>query len=105
MEKTLTIIMPAYNEKNTVLQAIEQAKNADIGSYKKEIIVVDDGSTDGTRELISKAEGVRKALMPKNRGKGAALKEGIKQGTRCTDGHWVTIDDHHIFICDQKKKQ
>ena len=89
MEKTLTIIMPAYNEKNTVLQAIEQAKNADIGSYKKEIIVVDDGSTDGTRELISKAEGVRKALMPKNRGKGAALKEGIKQAT----GDYVVFHD------------
>lgn len=32
-------------------------------------------------------------------------KDGIKPGTRCTDGHWVTIDDHHVFICDQKKKQ
>lgn len=89
MKKTLSIIMPAYNEKNTAAQAIEQAKNADIGDYSKEIIVVDDGSTDGTREIILKAEGVRKVLMPKNRGKGAALKEGIKQAT----GEYVVFHD------------
>jgi glycosyltransferase involved in cell wall biosynthesis len=81
MKKTLSIIMPAYNEKNTILQAIERVKKADIGDYSKEIIVVDDGSMDGTRELIDKVSGIKKILLEKNRGKGGALKEGIMQAT------------------------
>jgi glycosyltransferase involved in cell wall biosynthesis len=89
MKKTLTIVMPAYNEKNTVLQAIDRAKKADIGNYGKEIIVVDDGSKDGTRELIAKVPGIKKILLGKNLGKGGALKEGISQAT----GDYIVFQD------------
>lgn len=89
MKKTLSIIMPAYNEKNTAVQAIEQTKKADIGDYNKEIIVVDDGSTDGTSELIKNTTGIKKLLLEKNRGKGGALKEGIRLAT----GDYIVFHD------------
>ncbi len=89
MKKTLTIIMPVYNEKNTVVEAVEHTKKADIGDYNREIIVVDDGSTDGSAELIKKLVGVKKVLLEKNRGKGGALKEGIKHAT----GDYIVFHD------------
>lgn len=89
MKKTLSIVIPAYNEKNTAVQAIEQTKKADIGNYNKEIIVVDDGSTDGTSELIKNVTGVKKLLLEKNRGKGGALKEGIRLAT----GDYIVFHD------------
>ena len=89
MKKTLTIIMPVYNEKNTVVEAVEHAKKVGIGDYNREIIVVDDGSTDGSAELIRKLGGVKKVVLEKNRGKGGALKEGIKQAT----GYYIVFHD------------
>lgn len=89
MKKTLSIVIPAYNEKDTVVQAVERVKKADIGDYNKEIIVVDDGSRDGTRELIAKIPGVKKILLDKNQGKGGALKEGIKEAT----GDYIVFQD------------
>ncbi|MBI3036816.1 glycosyltransferase family 2 protein [Candidatus Woesearchaeota archaeon] len=89
MKKTLSIIMPVYNEKNTVASAIEHAKEADIGNYNREIIVVDDGSTDGSTELIKRINGVKKVFMPKNGGKGRALREGIRHAT----GYYVVFHD------------
>ena len=89
MRKTLSIIMPVYNEKGTVVEAIEHTKKANIGAYDREIIVVDDGSADGSAELIRKISGVKKVLLPQNRGKGAALREGIKHAT----GDYVVFHD------------
>ena len=92
MKKTLSIIMPVYNEKNTVVKAIEHTKKVDIGDYKREIIVVDDGSTDGSDGLIMKIDSIKKILLEKNRGKGGALKEGIKHAT----GDYVVFHDSDL---------
>ncbi len=89
MRKKLSIIIPVYNEKGTILQVIERVKKADIGNCEKEVIIVDDGSRDGTRELVSKAPGVKKILLERNRGKGGALKEGVRQST----GDYVIFHD------------
>jgi glycosyltransferase involved in cell wall biosynthesis len=86
----LSIIVPAYNEARTIDQVLRRVAEQDLGG-PYEVIVVDDGSTDGTAEL---AEGVglaevRVVRQPANRGKGAAVRTGIAQ----TRGDIVVIQD------------
>lgn len=78
--KGVTIIVPAYNENNSIRQTIEDLKNLP-GDY--EIIVVDDCSTDGTTEQI-KGVGVKTFRHQFNRGYGASLKTGIMHATTDT---------------------
>lgn len=88
-EKFLSVVMPVYNEKNTVLKIIEKVLKLDI---VKEIVVVDDGSTDGTRDVLKNTKldpRVKVILHEKNSGKGAALRTGFK----ATTGDIVTIQD------------
>ncbi len=75
----ISIIIPAYNEKGTILDLIRQVRS--IQSVTTEIIVVDDASTDGTRELLQTlaAPDVRVLFHETNRGKGAALRTGFAQ--------------------------
>jgi len=78
MSATLSVVMPIYNEKNTVLKIIDKVLKLDI---VKELILVDDRSTDGTRELLqsTKFDGrVKLLLHDNNMGKGAALRTGLK---------------------------
>jgi glycosyltransferase involved in cell wall biosynthesis len=89
MEKTLSVIMPVYNEKKTILPVIEQVLKLD---FVMEVIVVDDGSTDGTRELLQETafdNRVRLIFHPVNQGKGAALRTGFGLAS----GDIVTIQD------------
>lgn len=82
---SLTIIMPVFNEHATVLTAIDDALTADLPVEERELIIVDDGSTDGTRDLLAGAQlpaNVRVHLHDHNRGKGAAIKTGL-QDARC----------------------
>jgi glycosyltransferase involved in cell wall biosynthesis len=75
----VSVIIPVYNEKTTLEQILKRVEAAD---QEKEIILVDDGSTDGTRELlkeIAKQRGHTLVLQPKNQGKGAALRAGIQK--------------------------
>ena len=90
----LSIIIPVFNERATVLQVVDRVAALDLD---KEIIVVDDGSTDGTRDLLAEravrsgeSDG-RITLLehPANRGKGAALATGVARAT----GDYVIVQD------------
>jgi len=86
----LSIIIPVYNEEKTILQVIRSVQNADIG-MEKQIIVVDDGSTDSTKEQLATLhdESVEVYFHPRNRGKGAAIRTGLSKVT----GDLVVIQD------------
>lgn len=75
--KKLSIIIPAYNEKNTIAEIIRRVKAADVHGLEKEIIVVDNGSIDGTGDIVQEISGITLLRLDLNRGKGGALKAGI----------------------------
>lgn len=87
----LSIIIPVYNEKETLPLLFEKVKGVDLGSIKKEIILVDDFSSDGTKEWITrlKDKSVKKVFHDENLGKGAAVRDGIKIST----GDVIIIQD------------
>ena len=78
---TLSIIIPCYNEINTINEVVKRVKSSKIKS--KQIIIVDDFSTDGTRELLHNFadESIQVIFENKNQGKGAAISKGIELAT------------------------
>jgi glycosyltransferase involved in cell wall biosynthesis len=86
----ISIIIPVYNECDTILNVIERVKKVDM-LVEKELIIVDDGSSDGTTEIIKQNESiVNKAVYhDKNKGKGAAIQTGLKNAS----GDYVVIQD------------
>ena len=79
----LSVIVPVYNERELVVKSVNNLLDTDLG-VEREVIIVDDGSTDGTKEIIeSELESrVDKVLyMQKNQGKGAALRAGFAAAT------------------------
>ncbi len=76
----LSVVMPCYNEAPTIL---EVARRVLASPYTAELIIVDDGSTDGTADLCStlQSERVRVVTQPRNQGKGAALRRGFSLST------------------------
>ncbi len=88
----LSIVIPAYNEKNTIAEILKKIEAVNLGNIEKEIIIVDDGSTDGTREILRGLErsGKYKIIyQEKNKGKGAAIRAGFKEAA----GDFVIIQD------------
>ena len=74
----LSVIMPVYNEEATILQAIKRVEDAAIPGVEKELIIVDDGSKDKTRDILSKVKHHKIIFHEKNQGIGAAVRTGIK---------------------------
>ena len=86
----LTVVIPVYNEKNTIEEILRRVQAADVG-FEKEIVVVDDCSMDGTHEVLQKlgAPDIRVFRHEKNMGKGAALHTGFANAA----GDIVLIQD------------
>ncbi len=87
----LSIVMPVYNEKETLRNILNEVKSVPLGETEKEIIIVDDYSTDGTRDLLREINDpeIKIIYQPRNKGKGAALRTGF---SHCT-GDFVIIQD------------
>jgi len=87
--KKLSIIIPAYNETNTIKTLIKKVKRLNLKPVATEIIVVDDASRDGTARIIKKEPAIIKIFLNQNCGKGAAIQAGLKKAT----GDYIIIQD------------
>ncbi len=88
----LSVVMPAYNERRTIREIVAAVQAVDLGAIERELIIVDDGSTDGTRDILAELNGhggIRVVLQPVNRGKGAAITRGFQEAT----GDIVLVQD------------
>ena len=81
--KKLSIVIPVFNEKNTILQILGAVEKSGEFDLEKEVIIVDDCSTDGTREILKSLDRQKYKIFyqEKNLGKGAALRLGFSKAS------------------------
>jgi len=87
----LTVLVPAYNEEATIIELLGHVAEQKIDGVRMEVLVVDDGSRDGTVELLERNPGLYTKLIkrPRNGGKGAAVRDGLREAT----GAYVLFQD------------
>ncbi|HEX5323269.1 MAG TPA: glycosyltransferase family 2 protein [Capsulimonadaceae bacterium] len=86
----ISILVPAYNEEDTIVESLKRLCAVDFGRHKVEVIVVDDASTDRTAELVESFDcEMRLFRHEKNQGKGAAIRTALKEA----NGDIVVIHD------------
>lgn len=87
-ERCLSVVIPCYNEITTIEEVVEAVLDS---PWTSEIVIVDDGSTDGTREVLDKFDDprIRVFFQPVNQGKGAALRRGFGEATAA----YVVVQD------------
>ncbi len=77
----LSVVIPAHNERGTIEAVVRRVQAVNLGPIEKEIIVVDDGSRDGTTEILKELSGIRRISHERNAGKGAAVMTGFQAAT------------------------
>ncbi|MEK6937252.1 MAG: glycosyltransferase family 2 protein [Nanoarchaeota archaeon] len=77
----LSIIVPVFNEKETILEILKKVEDVRLKDIEKEVIVVDDCSTDGTKEILKNLRKYKVFFHEKNVGKGGAIRTGLKNAT------------------------
>ena len=90
--RKLSVVVPVFNERNTLVELLRRVRSVDLpGDIEREIVVVDDGSSDGTRDVLNQLSDstVRVVLHDANQGKGAALRTGFAHAT----GDYVLVQD------------
>lgn len=88
--KTVSIIIPVYNEVNTLADVLNAVEAADFAGMEKQIVLVDDGSSDGTRDLLETYRDKHLVIFKeKNEGKGSAVRVGIENAS----GDVIVIQD------------
>ncbi len=85
----LSIIIPVFNEEKTVREILKKVLDLKLDDIEKEVVVVDDGSTDKTRQILEQIKNAKIILHKKNKGKGAAVKTGIENSI----GDYIIIQD------------
>ena len=90
----LSVIVPAYNEEATIIPILELVNAQKLKTVDLEVLVVDDGSNDRSVELLEAHPALYSTLikMPKNRGKGAAIKAGLEQAS----GDYILFQDSDL---------
>ena len=81
MINSVSILIPCFNEEKTIKKVIDKVLNIDLGNISREIIIINDGSTDQTKTLLESYEDIKNVKLihhDRNYGKGKALRSGIK---------------------------